>query len=630
MRIAFALPFLLLTYCVGSTYQDLLQKPDPYFGLVTARVVEQPSRANLDLVAWVENALFHTPGGRDSVKSNPIVASVWKTCPVVESSASSFTQTKSKAQPMSFMALKRNLGLDLGFNSWNVIYAELGKCSALLPQRAYIELGKTPALWIEMVGARQREFVKVKSQAWLDTTGKLDAWLIQYRTPLQNQEQVLDWATQTASYWYPSLNTDLVWDLPDSAWPGEQVEAAVRKFMGKIKVPSPTIVIRGNPLGTPHYTVIQIPGMKPVAQRSATRVGDAENSVQANKMADRQLPINYTRNMERIQTELQNHGGSFSAWDSSLTPWKTSIRRILDSVPVNQMGMDSKSGVLFFRRSLASMIAGDPEAQMGASAPLPALIAFKGKLEEAEVNMLFVPVPTKAELYADALVGNISLPKDGILNPWARKFVLDAQEEGLEIVDMLPPFIDARKLDRASTEPLYQKDDTHWTRRGMLLAAQILADRVKQYSWYSELKPQGSRFRVRDTAYTRLGDIVERLPANVQTNYPPVKLAGSRVFVQDSVPYQGPKGSPIILIGDSFTGVMESVDCKNGGVGAHLARLTGLDVEVITSWGGGPNVRAKFLKARTAQLAQARLVIYLMTARDLWDYPGGWDALESQ
>lgn len=630
MRIAFALPLLLLPFCFGSTYQDLLQKSDPYYGLVTARVVEQPSRANLDLAAWVENALFHTPGGRDSVKSNPVVASVWKTCPVVESSASSLSKTKSKAQPLSFMALKRNLGLDLGLNTWNVIYAELGKCSALLPQRAYVELGKIPSLWIEMVGARQREFVKVKTQAWFDSTGKLDAWFTQYRTPLQNQEQVLDWATQTASYWYPSLNTDLVWDLPDSAWPGEQVEAAVRNYMGKVKVASPTIVIRGNPLGTPHYTVIQIRGMKPVAQRNANRSMDAENSVQANKMADRQLPINYTRNMERIQSELQNHGGSFSTWDSSLTPWKKSIRRILDSVPVNQMGMESKSGVLFFRRSLASMIAGDPEAQVGASAPLPALIAFKGKLEEAEVNMLFVPVPTKAELYADALVGNISLPKDGILNPWARKFVLDAQEEGLEIVDMLPPFIDARKLDPSSTEPLYQKDDTHWTRRGMLLAAQILADRVKQYSWYSELKPQVSRFQVRDTVYSRLGDIVERLPVDVQAKYSSVKLAGTRVFMHDSVPYQGPKGSPIILIGDSFTGVMESVDCKNGGIGAHLARLTGLDVEVITSWGGGPNVRAKFLKARKAQLAQARLVIYMMTARDLWEYPGGWDVLESQ
>lgn len=620
------------TACWGAPYADLVKAHDAWHGLVTARMVQQPSRANLDLAAWVENALFQSPGAADSVNRRPEVSS-WDACSLVVKAVPRLEQTGMPqgvlAHPLSFMALKRNLGVELGIHSWNNIHTELVRHSSLLPQRAYLDVGKSPMLWIEMVGRQKREYVQIKAECWADTSGKRDAWLLAYQKPLQTEAEVLEWGTQTASYWYPSLNTDLIWDLPDSTWPGEWVEKPVRKFMGKIKVPSPTVVIRGNPLGTPHYTVIHIPGMKPVAQRGATLPGESDGQ-HREKFADRTLPVNYIRNMERIQGELQAHGGSFASWDSSFSQAKKQWMRILDSLPPAQMGFEGKHGWLFFRRSLRSMVAGDPASQQGTLAPLPALIAFKGKLEEAEVNMLFVPVPMKAELYADLLPGGTTLPSDGIINPWGRKFLLDAQEEGMEIVDLLPPFLEARKADSSSAEPLYQKDDTHWTRRGMLVAAQRIAERIRQYSWYSELRPQVSRFTVRDTAFARLGDIVERLPVERQSSYPAVKLAGSRVMVQDSIPYRGGKGAPILVIGDSFTGVMESVDCKNGGIGAHIARLTGLDVEVITSWGGGPNVRAKFLKARRAQLAQARLVVYLMTARDLWEYPGGWDALEGQ
>jgi len=273
-------------------------------------------------------------------------------------------------------------------------------------------------------------------------------------------------------------------------------------------------------------------------------------------------------------------------------------------------------------------LGGDIALQDSAHLPLPALIDFKGRLEAAEVNMLYVPVPTKSEVYPELVPGTDSLWRGNIINPWGRKFLQDAQDEGMEIIDLLPLYLQDRQTTATLQDPLYQKDDTHWTRRGMMLAAHKIADRIKQYAWYVEAKPDSARFRTKDTTFTRLGDIVERLPEDRQSAYAPVVLDGTRVYVHDTVPYSGGRGAPILLIGDSFTGVMESVDCRNGGIGAQVARLTGLDVEVITSWGGGPNVREKFLRARAAQLKNARLVIYLMTARDLYQYPDGWDVME--
>jgi alginate O-acetyltransferase complex protein AlgJ len=90
--------------------------------------------------------------------------------------------------------------------------------------------------------------------------------------------------------------------------------------------------------------------------------------------------------------------------------------------------------------------------------------------------------------------------------------------------------------------------------------------------------------------------------------------------------YKGGKNAPILLMGDSFTGVFESVDQKSGGPGSLLAYATGLDVQVLTSWGGGPGVYHRMMKMKK-DMQSKRLVIYMMTARDFWQSPMEWDGL---
>jgi hypothetical protein len=45
------------------------------------------------------------------------------------------------------------------------------------------------------------------------------------------------------------------------------------------------------------------------------------------------------------------------------------------------------------------------------------------------------------------------------------------------------------------------------------------------------------------------------------------------------------------------------------------------------SWGGGPNVRHKLLRRGVDALARKRLVIWMMTARDLYHYWEDWEPL---
>jgi alginate O-acetyltransferase complex protein AlgJ len=85
-----------------------------------------------------------------------------------------------------------------------------------------------------------------------------------------------------------------------------------------------------------------------------------------------------------------------------------------------------------------------------------------------------------------------------------------------------------------------------------------------------------------------------------------------------------------MLIGDSFTGVFELVDCKAAGVGAHVSALTGITLDIVTSWGGGPLVRDKFYRARKNMLDKKRVVIYMMVARDLFNYSQLWQPMETK
>ena len=91
--------------------------------------------------------------------------------------------------------------------------------------------------------------------------------------------------------------------------------------------------------------------------------------------------------------------------------------------------------------------------------------------------------------------------------------------------------------------------------------------------------------------------------------------------------YDDDPDSPVVLLGDSFTGVYQLMDCEHAGVSAHLAKELGYPLDLVMSYGGGPNVRQKLLRRGEAALATKKVVIWMMTARDLYDFEDGWEPL---
>lgn len=437
-----------------------------------------------------------------------------------------------------------------------------------------------------------------------------------YVEPVLTPDEVNGWANQLSSYWYPSFNTDL---MPvGAAWPDEQTEGNIKQELGGKTFATPTIVLRGKPLGQPTYNVFLVKG-----SGSAAASAPATQALQLSKTkpAPQTAPV-----LEAITHELAAQGGSWPEWFSKLTLVHRGLKKRLKAMPPKVKALAGEDGFLFYRNDLEYVTGGDLEKQSKNKNPLPHIVQFKELLAEQGVDFLFVPVPTKLEIYPELLDPSLKPLAGQVLNPASRKFLESLAKQGVEVVDLLPAMLAARNT--SAPEPfLFQHQDTHWTDRGLRLTAELLTARVKQYPWYAELAKHGQSFDTRETTFTRFGDLQSRLPETQQTGYQPETLVAHQVLRAGQT-YEDDPESPVVLLGDSYTGVYQLTDAEHAGVSAHLARGVGYPVDLVMSYGGGPNVRQKLMRRGVEALTTKKLVIWMMTARDLYNYSDGWEALK--
>jgi hypothetical protein len=439
-----------------------------------------------------------------------------------------------------------------------------------------------------------------------------------YASKLLSAAEVKGWANQLASYWYPSYNTDLV--PAPASWPDGATEADIKQELGSITFAAPSVVMRGKPQGKPTYNVFLVAGVGAAVATAGIARGPV---VSLGKGAARARPETV---IDAVTREMEAHGGSFASWSNRLLPFQEAVRARLRTTPTKVKGVAGARGFLFYRNELDFVVSGDLSKQAPQKYPLPVIVEFKNALAARGVDFMFVPVPNKVEIYPDRLDPKSATLVGQVVAPFGRKLLLDLGQAGVETLDLLGPFQAARARDEESPETLYQAQDTHWGHRGIELAAHLVGVRIKQYPWYADLAKHVRRFDTREATFNRHGDLYSRLPAAQRARYRPEALVAHQVMA-GATPYDDDPDSPIVVLGDSFTGVYELTECEHAGISAHIAREIGYPVDLVMSWGGGPNVRHKLLRRGVEELSKKRLVIWMMTARDLYHYWEDWEPL---
>jgi alginate O-acetyltransferase complex protein AlgJ len=443
----------------------------------------------------------------------------------------------------------------------------------------------------------------------------------EYSTKVLTPAEIKLWANQLSSYWYPSFNTDLV--PPGAAWPDDHTEADIKQELGARTFEKPTFVLRGKPAGKPVYDVFLVG-----AGTGTTAGGAAAPAAAALKLAPTKPSPNPKPVADAVAKELAAHGGSWPAWQTEVAPIDKALRARIKAMGAAK-ALAGVDGFLFFRNSLDYAVGGDLAAQPAGKNPVPIIVEFQKMLASHGVDFLFVPVPTKVEIFPDKLDPALHTSVGQIANPFERKLLADLAREGVETVDLLPAILAARaRGDKKDEEPLYQRQDTHWTDRGLRLAAEIVAARIKAYPWYAELSKHAHKLGTKPATFTRFGDLHSRLPDAQKKHYKPETLRAEQVVGPGGALYDDDADSPIVLLGDSFTGVYELTESEHAGVSAHVARDVGYPLDLVMSYGGGPNVRQKLMRRGVEGLANKKLVIWMMTARDLYNYWEDWSPLK--
>ena len=589
------------------------------------RVVDKPTLAALDFAAYYDNPI--RLAGKDEKPENykGVMAGAKLAeypFPLLESVSESEPAIVAGRQPLAWEPLSKILYAQTGDDSLamalNAVEAvKWGEPEVFRAFQTVSRLWGVPMSdgsvewWAEVTPApwtgRAAFYGKLKFASHGETAEVLNYYI----TEEMNLEDAMNWARTLSSYWYPTLNTDLEQHTPGDFWPvGSKNQ--------------PFAVMRGNPMGKPMWVAFVVPAF--VLTEEQLRAKAVADSLAA---AGEVIPVERhldTTSDVRLQT-LASMQDACPETDAT-RKFRAELEKKLAKLPKEQnawsnAGSKPEENFLWFRRNANYLVAGDIASQDSLHNPLPRMVELKQYLDSLGIQLLVIPVPVKEEVYADKLIPGT--PADACVNVNGQKFIRQMLEAGIDVMDLYP----ALKAARAGDEPphfSYQRYDTHWALPGMLAAMEQIATRVTQYSWYAESGAQPGSLAMKDTVVQREGDLVAHLPDAEKAKYTADTLAGMKIYKGENA-YKGGKNAPILLMGDSFTGVFESVDQKSGGPGSLLAYATGLDVQVLTSWGGGPGIYHRMMKMKK-DMQSKRLVVYMMTARDFWQSPMEWDALK--
>ncbi len=257
-------------------------------------------------------------------------------------------------------------------------------------------------------------------------------------------------------------------------------------------------------------------------------------------------------------------------------------------------------------------------ANSEAADPLPAILDFNAQLKREGIELILMPVPPKAAIYADKVLDRAT-PHDGGSRPDVADaaFYQVCAEQGIKVLDLGPAFWSARK---AEATPLYCMTDSHWSGRGCVVAAGALCQELRTRAWLDSVPKRVFKSDWREAEIQ--GDLADLVDP---------KAAPEKVRLRFLTGPDGPPGdwreSPILLLGDSHTLVFhagEDMHSTGAGLADQLALELGFPVDVVGVRGSGATPARINLLRRKDNLAGKKIVIWCFSAREFTEAPAGW------
>jgi hypothetical protein len=329
--------------------------------------------------------------------------------------------------------------------------------------------------------------------------------------------------------------------------------------------------------------------------------------------------------IRRIERESELYGGGdWNRWFAKLAPFRAALRKRVGEVtpydPTAKGTIEARGALLEARGDpplfetcpdmyLRHLYAPEDLNDYVQTRPaLPAIKAVAAWLKSRSIDVIVVPVPKMTEVYADRVVAET--PADGIVAPQNRKLLLALLEADIEVVDLLPLFLEAR---RSSPEPLYRPADPHWAQRAMGIAAVELGRRLKRYDFVRRAVAEPPGYTVKEWKEHQPGAGYPALNPE-QKQRVEKALTSRRVYVADGSKRVFSDDAPVVFIGDSY----------NYGLMDLVAREINMPVRNVVGGGHTTTAIRDFVRDPT-MLDNCRVVVWVnhfaAVAELKWDLP---------
>jgi len=223
-----------------------------------------------------------------------------------------------------------------------------------------------------------------------------------------------------------------------------------------------------------------------------------------------------------------------------------------------------------------SIWAAPPTGQTHRDSVVRAIVAYRDQLRQRNIELLVVPVPSKASVYPDMLTRRFAGHSGEFRSP-TEDLIEELRQQGVPVVQLFEVFRRARQTDSVSgsCESYYLADDTHWTPQGAAVAARAVAESLHRLGWNSQAPLSYTTEEVR---VWRRGDLLDMISIPALSERCPAEevhcervldpLVGPMVpqpdardgrFKNDHL-IDTPMESSVLLLGDSFSRIYQCAE----------------------------------------------------------------------
>ena len=334
-----------------------------------------------------------------------------------------------------------------------------------------------------------------------------------------------------------------------------------------------------------------------------------------------------------------------SLFARTIRPWMR-LRNYLLFTDLGDKGVRGKKGWCFYRPGVdyltrpsvldkRSAIV-DPNDIPLNDAVIDSICRFRDQLSALDIDLLLVIMPGKPSIYPDLLAPSVPPAAAGTFSH-SLDIIRQLSEKKVNTVDLFSAFNEERKRDTIAGDSLYLRSDTHFRGRGILTTARVIAERIRQFDWYTEGTIE---YGIDTLTVDRHGDIAEmvKLPpftfGGFTTSFPVEATTCYQVFqvhrdstgapVRAGIYKDDYRRSRILVLGDSFSRIYQTDEPRSAGWIAHLARELRQPVASIVNDGGASTLVRKSLERKPHLLKRKKLVVWEIVERDFRFGEGGW------